>query len=119
MIFYDCDGRFEKRTDKSLLEIYEDWLDGSLSNLNRVKSKLLNNPIDEVIDSEWKSKNFFVKGMICSIMNINDPKFSPHTDEYKMFMEEKRKKWIINPNYIAEREEIKKTPPKKWWEIWK
>ena len=119
LIFYDCDGRFEKRIDKSLLDIYEDWLDESLSNLNRIKNKLLKLPIDEVIDTEWKSNNFFVKGMVYSIMNIDVPEFSPHTDEYKLFMEEKRKKWIINPNDVVEKEKIKELHLKKWWEIWK
>lgn len=30
LIYFDCDGRFEKIEDKSLLDIYENWLNESL-----------------------------------------------------------------------------------------
>jgi hypothetical protein len=67
LIFFDCDGRFEKTNGMTLLDIYERWLDEGIKALRRVKKKLSQMPTEEVIDSEWKLKNYDVKKMITSV----------------------------------------------------
>ena len=59
LIFFDCDGRFEKIEHKTLFDIYEAWIDNSLETLKRVQNKLEEMPLQDVIDSEWELKNFF------------------------------------------------------------
>lgn len=93
LIFFDCDGRFEKMVDKSLFDTYEEWLDNSLSTLNRVQKKLEELPLQEVIDSEWELKNFSIKGMILSIMNAEPPRERNSADDLKNFMEKEHQKW--------------------------
>ena len=76
LIFFDCDGRFEKIEDKSFIDIYENWLDESLNTLRRVKKSLTENSVEEVIKEEWANKNFSIRGMIYSIMDVDPPKVS-------------------------------------------
>lgn len=74
LIFFDCDGRFEKMETKGILEIYENWLNESLLTLTRVENKLKEmNNVQDVIDNEWALKNFSIREMVFSIINrIND-----------------------------------------------
>jgi hypothetical protein len=93
LIFFDCDGRFEKIENKSLLDTYEEWLDNSLKTLKRVQTKMEKLPLQEVIDSEWKLKNFSIKGMILSIINAEPPRKREPADDLKNFMEREHQKW--------------------------
>lgn len=93
LIFFDCDGRFEKMVDKSLFDIYEEWLDNSLSTLKRVQKKLEELLLQEVIESEWELKNFSINGMILSIMNAEPPRERNSADDLKKFMEKEHQKW--------------------------
>ncbi len=69
IIFFDCDGRFEKIKNKTLFDFYDEWLDESLKTLKRVKRKLEEMPLEEVVDSEWKLNNFSIKEIILSLIN--------------------------------------------------
>ncbi len=94
LIFFDCDGRFEKKDDKSLLDVYENWLDENLTILKRIKDKLTKKTVEEVIKEEWESKNFSIRIMIYSVMDIVAPTASHHTEEYKVAMEKLRLEWL-------------------------
>ncbi len=93
LIFFDCDGRFEKIENKNLFDTYEEWLDSSLSILKRVKQKLHELPLQEVIDSEWELKNFSVKGMILSVINAEPIRGSHSGNDMKIHLENEFKKW--------------------------
>ena len=93
LIFFDCDGRFEKIEKKSLLDIYEDWLDSSLKTLTRVQQKLEEMSLQEVIDSEWELNNFSIKEMILSIMNAEPLKGNHSGNDKKIHLEKEYKKW--------------------------
>lgn len=93
LIFFDCDGRFEKIENKNLFDTYEEWLDSSLSILKRVKQKLHELPLQEVIDSEWELKNFSVKGMILSVINAEPIRGSHSGNDLKIHLEKEYKKW--------------------------
>lgn len=109
LIFFDCDGRFEKIENKSLLDMYEGWLDYSLSTLKRVQQKLQEMPLQAVIDSEWEMQNFSIKEMISSIINAEPITGSHSGNDKKIHLENEYQKWKKkNPK-----------PPNQWWEIWK
>jgi len=93
LIFFDCDGRFEKIENKSLLDIYEKWIDSSLIILKRVQQKLKEMPLQEIIDSEWELKNYSIKGMILSIMNAEPIRGSHSGNDLKVHLEKEYKKW--------------------------
>ena len=69
LIFFDVDGRFRKLKHNDIIEIYESWLDESIETLKRVKTKLEERPLDEVISSEWELRNFHIKEMILSLID--------------------------------------------------
>lgn len=93
LIFFDCDGRFEKIEGKSILDIYENWLDESTGTLKRVENKLREMPLQEVIDSEWNLKNFSIKEMVLSIINA-EPLQGVHSgNEVKEHLEKQYQKW--------------------------
>lgn len=94
LIRFDCDGRFGKIENKSLLDLYEDWLDESLMEMKRVEYKLKKLPITEVIKREWEEKNFSIRGMIYSLMDITAPKSQHNTNEYGEQMKKLHKKWL-------------------------
>lgn len=107
LIFFDCDGRFEKIEKMSLLDIYENWLNESSSLLKRVDKKLNVMPLQEVIDSEWELKNFSIKGMILSLIDA-EPLIGAHSgNQMKEHLEKEYKKWK-NRN---------EKPTKNWWNI--
>lgn len=109
LIFFDCDGRFEKIGNKNVLDIYEEWLDSSLSILKRVQTKLNELPLGEVIESEWNLKNFSIRRMILSIINA-DPIKPHHTgNELKDHVERQYEKW----------KEKNRKPSNPWWRIWR
>lgn len=107
LIFFDCDGRFIKIQNQSLLDIYEDWLDDSLKTLKRIQQKLEEMPLQEVIDSEWGLKNFSVKAMILSIIGAAPikPPFTGNNQQIHL-----EKEYLIWKN---------QKQSKKWWQIWK
>jgi hypothetical protein len=109
LIFFDCDGRFEKVENKSIFDIYEEWLDTSLNTLKRVQNKLGGMPLQEVIDSEWELKNSSIKKMILSIMNAEPIKGSHSGNDMKNHLEKEYGKWM-NKN---------QNPLNQWWKIWK
>jgi hypothetical protein len=93
LIFFDCDGRFEKIKDKSLLDIYEKWLDESIGVMERVRKKLLEMPLQEVIGSEWELKNYFVKDIILSLVEA-EPLRDGHTGkELNEHLEKAYQRW--------------------------
>jgi hypothetical protein len=114
LIFFDCDGRFEKIENKSLFDTYENWLDESLTTMKRVKDKLIENTVEEVIKEEWANKNFSIRGMIYSIMDINVPEPKHHTEEYKDVMEKLRLNWLTPKNPT-----VNKSTSNKWWNFGK
>ncbi len=69
LIFFDCDGRFEKVEDRNLSDMYNFWLDNSLKVFNRVQQKLQTLSLKEVLNSEWELENYHIKDMIISIMD--------------------------------------------------
>ncbi len=94
LIFFDCDGRFEKIENKSLLEIYESWLDESLAILTRVESKLKSmTNLKNVIDDEWALKNFSVRGMINSILDAETMINGATRNDLQEYLNERFKKW--------------------------
>ncbi|MGB1204847.1 MAG: SMI1/KNR4 family protein [Chitinophagales bacterium] len=109
LIFFDCDGRFEKMENKSLLDIYEKWLNNSLDTLKRIQQKMEKMPLQEVIDSEWEIKNFSIKEMILSIINAEPIKGSHSGNDMKIHLEKEYKKWKSK----------KQSSSKKWWRFLK
>ena len=107
LIFFDCDGRFEKIENKSLLDIYEEWLNNSLDTLKRVKQKLEEMPLQEVIDSEWEMKSFSIQGMILSIIDADSIKGGYSGNDMKIHLEKEYKKWKSK----------NQSSSKKWWEF--
>ncbi len=93
LIFFDCDGRFEKIETKSLLDIYEEWLDESISILRRIERKLATLSLQEVIDSEWELKNFSVNGMILSLIGAKPLKGGYSGNELKAYIEKEHYIW--------------------------
>ncbi len=94
LIFFDCDGRFEKIESKTLLDIYENWLDESLSTLTRVKNKLKSmSNLQDVIDDEWGLKNFSIKGMIYSIIEAETMVNGATRDDLQEYLDGQFKKW--------------------------
>ncbi|WP_020531060.1 hypothetical protein [Flexithrix dorotheae] len=93
LIFFDCDGRFEKIENKTILEIYESWLDESLILLKRIKKKLSEMSLQEVVDSEWELKNFSIQEMILSLIDA-EPLTGGHSgNQLKEHLEKEYKKW--------------------------
>lgn len=109
LIFFDCEGRFEKIENKSLLDMYEGWLDYNLSTLKSVQQKLQKMPLQEVIDSEWEMENFSIKEMISSIINAEPITGSHSGNDKKIHLEKEYQKW----------KKKNQQPPPQWWEIWK
>ncbi|MCC6458981.1 MAG: hypothetical protein IT260_00830 [Saprospiraceae bacterium] len=109
LFFFDCDGRFEKITNRTLFDIYEDWLDDSLHILNRVKQKLDEMSLQEVIDSEWKINNYAINSMIFSIIGAAQLEGTLYGIRQEAHLEKEYKKWK-NKNQNASN---------RWWEIWK
>lgn len=93
LIFFDCDGRFEQIENKTILDTYEEWLDNSLTILRRVQKKLDEKPLKEVIDSEWKLKNFSIREMVLSIMDAEPIRGSHSANDMKSHLEKEYKKW--------------------------
>ena len=93
LIFFDCDGKFEKIENRTLLDINEDWLNESSSVLRRVEKKLNEIPLQDVIDSEWVLKNYTIKGMILSLIDAKPLKGSHSGNEKKEHLEKEHKKW--------------------------
>ncbi len=98
LIFFDCDGRFKKIENKSLLDIYEAWLDNSLTTLKRIQRKLEEMTLQEVIDSEWETKNFSIKEMILSIMNAKPLAGSYSGGALNNHLEKEYRKWKVKKN---------------------
>ena len=109
IIFFDCDGRFQKFKDLNLLDFYEGWLDSCLMLLKRVQSKLETLPLQEVIDTEWELSNYSVKEMILSLMGAASLGGSYSGNDLKVHLEKEYYKW----------KNEKQNPPCKWWQFWK
>lgn len=93
LIFFDCDGRFEKIENKGILDLYEDWLDESINTLRRIEKKLGEMTLQEVVDSEWNIKNFSIKGMILSLMDAEPLRGGHSGNELKEHLEREYKSW--------------------------
>ena len=94
LIFFDCDGRFEKIEEKNILDIYENWLDESIGLLKRIVKKLIAMPLQQVIDSEWGLKKFSIKTMIMSLINAETLRGGHSGNDLKKHLESEYKKWI-------------------------
>ncbi|UII32198.1 hypothetical protein LVD17_00070 [Fulvivirga ulvae] len=110
LIFYDCDGRFERIKDKGILDLYEHWLNTNIELLKRVKDKLENLTLEEVIASEWTLKNFSIKHMILSIMDAPLLTNSYSGNDLKLHLEREYSKWINNKSK-------KENSDRKWWQL--
>ncbi len=94
LIFFDCDGRFEKIENKGLLDIYENWLDKNISILTRVKNKLKTMPaLQDVIDDEWALKNFSIRGMINSIIDAQTTVNGATRNNLSRYLDQQFKNW--------------------------
>ena len=93
LVQFDCDGRFEKITNKTLPDIYEAWLDESTAVLNRVKTKLLNQAPREVIASEQELNNYSVKGMILSVIKASPLPSSYGPEEFYNHLDSAYNSW--------------------------
>ena len=113
LIFFDCDGRFEKVENKSLLSIYEKWLDNNLETLKRIQQKLEVMPLQEVIDTEWEMDNFSIKEMILSIMNAEPIRGSHSGNDMNVHLENEYLKWKNKIDTPSD------SSSNQWWKIWK
>lgn len=93
LIFFDCDERFEKIEGKSLLDTYENWLDYHLGILKRVQQKLGKLPLQKLIDSEWKLKNYSIHGMVLSIIDAEPTQGAQSGKAMKAHLEKEYEKW--------------------------
>ncbi len=93
IIYFDCDGRFEKIENKTIFDIYEDWLDESLSKLKRVKQKLEEMTFQEVVDSERELGNYLINGNILSIIGAEQMKNGFYGIGQDSHVERQYKKW--------------------------
>lgn len=109
LIFFDCDGRFEKIENKGILDIYEEWLDKSLVTLKRIQQKIQEMPLQEVIDSERKMNNYLIIGMILSVIGASQMKDGFYGIGQESHLEKQYKKW--KKRQQKERNE--------WWKFWK
>ena len=69
-------------------------------------------PVEKVIEDEWNNKNFSIRAMIYSILNIDAPKFKHNTEEYIPFLQSEVDRWKLKP--ILESKTNK--PELNWWE---
>ncbi len=97
MIFFDCDDRFEKLEQASLLDMYEKWLDDNLATLRRVQGKLDELPLQEVVDSEWELNNFSVKEMILSLIGGQPLRGGHSGRQLNVHLEKEYRKWKAKP----------------------
>lgn len=111
LIMYGCDGQLS-RTNKSFTEFYNDWLDSSINKLENIEADLKILPVEKVIENEWNSKNFSIRAMIYSIINIDTPPMKHNTNEYIPYLQSQVNKWKLKPT--AKKESVKQK--KKWWE---
>jgi hypothetical protein len=109
LIFFDCDGRFEKIKDKNVIDIYEDWLDESINILKRVEVKLNEMTLQDVIESEWKMNNFSIKKMILSLMDAKPLRERYSEDNLNKHLEVEYKDW----------KNRKGKSTRNWWGIFK
>jgi hypothetical protein len=93
LIFFDCDGRFEKIENKTILDIYEDWLDESLDKLKRIQSKLEVMTLNEVIDSEREIGNYFINSHILSIIGAKEMKYGFYDTRQENHLAREYDKW--------------------------
>lgn len=101
LIFFDCDGRFEKIEKKTILDSYDTWLDQSIMLLERVERKLQELPLQEVIDSEWKLDNFFIKEMILSLIGAEPLEGSHSEGKVNAHLEQEYGKWKIRRDSLG------------------
>lgn len=109
LIFFDCDERFEKIKNSTILDYYDNWLDHNISTLKKIEEKLQQLPLQKVIDSEWELENFSIKEMILSLIDA-DPLVGSHSgNAVNAHLEKEYEKWCM----------IKKSAPKKWFKFLK
>ncbi len=109
LIFFDCDGRFEKIKDKNVIDLYEDWLDESINILKRVEVKLNEMTLQDVIESEWKMNNFSIKKMILSLMDAKPLREGYSENNLNKHLEVEYKDW----------KNRKGKSTRNWWGIFK
>lgn len=102
LIFFDCDGRFEKIEQRTILDAYDTWLDQNISLLERVKKKLYELPLKEVIDTEWKLENFSIKEMVLSLIDASPLTGGHSGNELNAHLEKEYKKWAVLKENIAD-----------------
>jgi len=90
LIQYDYNGRFQK-LKSDINALYQDWATNHLTILKRVQQKLLEIPLDELIDSEWQLKNFSVREMVLSLIHAKPNNISSRTTEE--YLQEVYKAW--------------------------
>lgn len=95
LIYFDCDGRFKKLENPSILDFYDEWLDDSLHTLKRVQKKLHELPLPEVIDSEWAMNNFAVKEMILSLIGAEPIRGGVSGRKLQDHLEQEYRKWKV------------------------
>lgn len=108
LIFFDCDGRFEK-IKKNVIDIYEDWVDESIDVLKRVEKKLNEMTLQEVVESEWKMNNFSIKKMILSLMDAKPLGQAYSQNDLNEHLEVEYKNW----------KKRKSKSKRNWWSIFK
>lgn len=93
LIYFDCDERFEKIKNRTILDIYDYWLDANITELKRVQQKLNEMSLQEVIDEEWALDNFSIKEIILSLINA-EPLTGNHSGtDIQNHLEKEYQKW--------------------------
>lgn len=93
LIFFDCDGRFEKLRGETIFNLYETWLDENISILRRVQTKLSEMTLHEIIDSEWELKNFEIQDLILSLINAKLLQGAYSGNQKQQYLETQYNKW--------------------------
>jgi len=107
MIYFDCDGHFEKIKNNTILDSLENWLNHNLDILKRIEKKLDQLPLQEVIDSEWELDNFSIKEMILSLIDAQPLEGGHSGHELNAHLEKEYEKW----------KHAKDSAPKKRWKF--
>ena len=92
IIFFDCDERFKKVNNKTLYDLYEEWLDENLIIFKRVRKKMDEMSLQSIIESEWEMKNFSVKSILLSLMDVES--IAGNGNEKNKYLERVYKNWI-------------------------
>lgn len=93
LVYFDCDERFEKIENRTILDIYDYWLEANITELKRVQQKLNEMSLQEVIDEEWALDNFTIKEIILSLIDA-EPLTGNHSGgDIQKHLEKEYEKW--------------------------